>query len=335
MNNYSVLPEWPAAYPETGARAILKQENSDFIVTELPLTLPSGEGEHVWLEVEKNGSNTAYVAAEIAELAGVRDMDVGFAGLKDRYAITTQWFSIYLPRVEAPDFSQLDNEEFKILKQTRHVKKLRRGDLVGNHFKILLRDFHGDKEKVEANLKAVVESGVPNYFGPQRFGREGDNVEQGRMMLNREIRVRNTKRKGLYLSSVRSFIFNEVMAERIRRGLWGQSLVGDINDDQGMPTGPLWGRGRLATTDDALALETAMVEPHQTLCDGLEHSGLSQERRALAAKPVGMKWEWLEESQLLLTFSLPAGYYATSLIRELMQTEEPSRDTPDDAITVE
>ena len=100
MNNYSVLPEWPAAYPETSARAILKQENSDFIVTELPLTLPSGEGEHVWLEVEKNGSNTAYVAAKIAELAGVRDMDVGFAGLKDRYAITTQWFSIYLPRVE-------------------------------------------------------------------------------------------------------------------------------------------------------------------------------------------------------------------------------------------
>ena len=82
-----------------------------------------------------------------------------------------------------------------------------------------MRDFHGDKEKVEANLKAVVESGVPNYFGPQRFGREGDNVEQGRMMLNREIRVRNTKRKGLYLSSVRSFIFNEVMAERIRRCL--------------------------------------------------------------------------------------------------------------------
>lgn len=335
MGNYSVLPEWPAAYPDTGAHAILKQKNSDFVVTELPLALPSGEGEHVWLEVEKNGSNTAYVAAKIAELAGVRDMDVGFAGIKDRYSISKQWFSIYLPRVEAPDFSQLDNEEFTILKQTRHVKKLRRGDLVGNHFKILLRDFKGDKEKVEANLKAVVAYGVPNYFGPQRFGREGDNVEQGRAMLNREIRVRNPKIKGLYLSSVRSFIFNEVMGERIRRGLWGHSLAGDIYDDQGMATGPLWGRGRLTSTEDTLALETEMVEPHQGLCDGLEHSGLSQERRALAAKPVSMTWEWLEESQLLLTFSLPAGYYATSLIRELMQTEEPSRDIPDDVVTVE
>ncbi len=331
MTQYTTLPPWPNAYPASGACATLKGLNEDFIVTELPLQLPSGEGEHLWLDVEKNGANTAFVAQQLADAAGVNEWDVGYAGLKDRYAITRQWFSIYLPngkgKGETPDLTQLQHPEFKVLSQNRHVRKLRPGDLKGNRFRIVLRDVVGDRDAVEANLKAVALHGVPNYFGAQRFGFEGGNVEQGRAMLAREIRVRNPKKKGIYLSAVRSFVFNEVLALRIQQGLWGKTLAGDVMDDDGRPTGPLWGRGRVSSTDQAQALENGVAACHATLCEGMEHVGLDQERRALVASPVDMSWDWLQANQLVLTFSLPAGNYATSVLNEILRTTEPDRLT--------
>ena len=325
----TTLPPWPHAHAATGAHATLKCLNEDFIVTELPVQLPSGEGEHLWLDVEKNGANTAFVAQQLADAAGVQVRDVGYAGLKDRYAITRQWFSIYLPygkgKAETPDLTQLQHPEFKVLSQSRHVKKLRPGDLLGNRFRIVLRDVTGNRDAVEANLQAVAATGVPNYFGAQRFGFDGGNVEQGRAMLAREIRVRNPKKKGIYLSAVRSFVFNEVLALRIQQGLWGQTLPGDVMDEAGQPTGPLWGRGRVATTDQAQALERSVAERHATLCDGMEHAGLDQERRALVARPADMRWEWPQADQLVLTFSLPAGNYATSVLAEILHTTEPER----------
>jgi tRNA pseudouridine13 synthase len=336
---YTILPHWPNAYPATGASATLKGLNEDFLVTEMPLHQPTGEGEHIWLDVEKNGANTAFVAQRLAEAAGVQERDVGYAGLKDRYAITRQWFSIYLPNGkgegETTDLTQLQHPEFKVLAQSRHVKKLRPGDLQGNRFRIVLRDVTGDRGAIEANLEAVVSQGVPNYFGAQRFGFEGGNVEQGRAMLAREIRVRNPKKKGIYLSAVRSFVFNEVLALRIQQGLWGRTLPGDVMDEAGRPTGPLWGRGRVTTTDDAQALENAVAERHASLCDGLEHAGLDQERRALVASPVDMAWEWPQADQLVLSFWLPAGNYATSVLGEILRTTEPERHTESDAATVE
>lgn len=319
------LPLWPKTYPETNARAALKLHNADFLVIELPLVLPSGEGEHIWLYVKKDGANTAYVAQQLADYAGVKEMNVGYAGLKDRYAITEQWFSVYFPKGETPDFLSLKHDEFIVLKQTRHVKKCRRGDLSGNAFEIILRDVEGDKETIESNLKRIQQHGVPNYFGPQRFGHDGGNVEQGRMMLAREIRVSNQKRKGMYLSAVRSFVFNEILAERINNGLWGKTLEGDMLDDAGIPTAALWGRGRIASTAQAAELENAIAERHAALCEGLEHAGLTQERRTLAAIPKDMTWQWLDASQLQLNFSLAAGYYATSVLREVLEAKEPDR----------
>jgi tRNA pseudouridine13 synthase len=324
---YTSLPPWPRAYPASGASATLKCLNEDFIVTELPLQLPSGAGEHLWLDVEKNGANTAFVAQQLAAAAGVKEWDVGYAGLKDRYAITRQWFSIYLPKGETPDLTPLQHPEFKVLSQSRHVKKLRPGDLQGNRFRIVLRDVAGDRDAIEANLKAVASQGVPNYFGAQRFGFDGGNVEQGRAMLAREIRVRNPKKKGLYLSAVRSFVFNEVLALRIQQGLWGQTLPGDVMDQAGRPTGPLWGRGRVSTTAEAQALEIGVAARHATLCDGMEHAGLDQERRALVASPLDLSWEWPQADQLVLAFSLPAGTYATSVLNEILRTTEPERAT--------
>jgi tRNA pseudouridine13 synthase len=338
---YTTLPTWPNAYPVSGASASLKRHNEDFVVTELPLQLPSGEGEHLWLDVEKNGANTAFVAQQLAEATGVQERDVGYAGLKDRYAVTRQWFSIYLPSGkggETPDLTQLQHPEFKVLRQSRHVKKLRPGDLQGNRFRIVLRDVAGDPDAmkaIEANLQAVASHGVPNYFGAQRFGHDGGNVEQGLAMLAREIRVRNPKKKGIYLSAVRSFVFNEVLALRIQQGLWGQTLPGDVMDEAGRPTGPLWGRGRVVTTDQAQALENGVAERHAILCDGMEHAGLDQERRALVASPVDMSWEWPQAGQLVLSFSLAAGNYATSVLNEILRTTEPDRHTDSEPAAAE
>ena len=328
---YTTLPHWPTACPASGASAALKRLNEDFVVTELPLQQPSGQGEHLWLYIEKNGANTAFVAQQLAEAASVQDRDVGYAGLKDRYALTRQWFSIYLPKGETPDLTPLQHPEFKVLSQSRHVKKLRPGDLQGNRFRIVLRDVSGERDAVQASLQAVASQGVPNYFGAQRFGFEGGNVEQGRAMLAREIRVRNPKKKGIYLSAVRSFVFNEVLALRIEQGLWGKTLPGDVLDEVGLPTGPLWGRGRVAATDQALALESAVAERHALLCDGMEHAGLDQERRSLVARPADMAWEWPQDQPLVLAFSLPAGAYATSVLKEILSTTEPARHTDNES----
>lgn len=338
-SSHTALPPWPQAYPASGATATLKSRNEDFIVTELPLQWPGGEGEHLWLEIEKTGANTAFVAQRLAEAAGVQERDVGYAGLKDRHAITRQWFSIYLPHGKAagetPDLTLLQHPEFKVLRQSRHLKKLRPGDLQGNHFRIVLRDVAGDRAAIEANLQAVAAQGVPNYFGAQRFGFEGGNVEQGRAMLAREIRVRNPKKKGLYLSAVRSFVFNEVLALRIQQGLWGKTVPGDVMDEAGRPTGPLWGRGRVGTTDQAQALENSVAERHAALCDGMEHAGLDQERRALVAWPADLSWAWPQADQLELSFSLPAGNYATAVLNEILHTTEPERHAENEATAAE
>ncbi len=322
---YTLLPQWPKTYPETHASGSLKLHNEDFRVTELPLVLPSGEGEHIWLHVKKDGANTVYVAQCLADYADVKENDVGYAGLKDRYAITEQWFSIYFPKGETPDFLQLKHDEFTVLAQSRHVKKLRRGDLLGNQFKIILRDVEGEQARIDSNLMQIQQHGVPNYFGHQRFGHDGGNVEQGRLMLSQEIRVRNQKMKGIYLSAVRSFVFNEILATRISNGLWGKTVAGDILDDEDMATGALWGRGRVVTTADAAYLENTIAKQHASLCEGMEFAGLSQERRALAAIPKNMTWKWINETQLQFTFSLPAGYYATSVMREVLDAQEPKR----------
>jgi tRNA pseudouridine13 synthase len=134
---------------------------------------------------------------------------------------------------------------------------------------------------------------------------------------------------------VRSFVFNEVLALRIQQGLWGRTLPGDVMDETGRPTGPLWGRGRVITTDQAQALENGLAERHATLCDGMEHAGLDQERRALVANPAGMSWEWPQANQLVLTFSLPAGTYATSVLNEILRATEPDRRTENESAAVE
>jgi len=335
--------DWPKAYPETSAHGILKETAEDFQVDEIPLMSPAGEGEHIYLHIKKREVNTHWVARLLSEKFGVKEQDVSYAGQKDRYAVTTQWFSIYAPKIDLVLESRpFPDEDIEILVQTRHSKKLRRGDLVGNRFNITLRQVQSTsdlavdelKQQVEENLLAIKANGVPNYFGLQRFGRGGGNMDQALAMLTGKRREKNRQKKGIYLSAARSYIFNQVVAERIGQGLWGKSIVGDIDvenketENAQQATAPMWGRGRLNSLADTLDLEKTISAPLQELCDGMEHAGLKQERRDLVSNIENMQWQWLsnkEELSLNISFALASGHYATSVLQEFIQVEEPDR----------
>jgi tRNA pseudouridine13 synthase len=341
--------DWPRAYPETHAHGMLKLNPEDFQVNEIPLMSPSGEGEHIYLHIKKREVNTHWVARLLSEKFGVKEHDVSYAGQKDRYAVTTQWFSIYAPKIEKVLESRpFPEEDIEILLQTRHSKKLRRGDLIGNHFNIVLRDIkpvetsaslqNSDaadlQQAVEDNLQKIKLNGVPNYFGLQRFGRGGGNMDQALAMLTGQRREKNRQKKGIYLSSARSYIFNQVLAARIDKGLWGKSLAGDIDisinetQDANKATAPMWGRGRLNSESETLALEQAIAEPLKDLCNGMEHAGLNQERRQIVSNIEHMQWQWLEGTHscdLSISFALASGHYATSVLHEFIQVTEPDR----------
>lgn len=338
--------DWPKAYPETNAQGILKLTPEDFQVDELPLMMPCGEGEHIYLHIKKREVNTHWVARLLAEKLGVKEQDVSYAGQKDRYAVTTQWFSIYAPKVDVLlETRPFPDEDIEILQQTRHSKKLRRGDLIGNRFNITLRSIKSVSTSamtgeeltlaIEKNLQQIKLSGVPNYFGLQRFGRGGGNMDQALAMLTGKRREKNRQKKSMYLSAARSYIFNQVIAERINQGLWGKTLLGDVDvanavtEQSQQVTAPLWGRGRLSSQDDTLALEKVVSGPFHELCDGMEHAGLNQERRAIVSNIENMQWQWLQEEQdggvLNISFALASGHYATSVLQEFISVEEPER----------
>lgn len=166
----------------------LKAQNTDFKVDELMPVELSGEGEHLWLKIEKDGSNTDWVAQQLAKFAGLKSMAVSYAGMKDRHAVTTQWFSLHLPGMDDPDFSQLASDEFKILQQKRHDRKLKRGALSGNRFSIRIIELQGKLDSLDARLQQIKQQGVPNYFGEQRFGREMGNLFKAEKLFNRELK---------------------------------------------------------------------------------------------------------------------------------------------------
>jgi tRNA pseudouridine13 synthase len=348
--------DWPKAYPETNAHGILKLNPEDFQVDEIPLVSPCGEGEHIYLHIKKREVNTHWVARLLSEKFGVKENDVSYAGQKDRYAVTSQWFSIYAPKIEMTIESRpFPDEDIEILVQTRHSKKLRRGDLVGNRFNIVLRDIKLSEapisrqdtdslpqsdvadlqQTIEDNLQKIKLNGVPNYFGLQRFGRGGGNMDQALAMLTGQRREKNRQKKGIYLSAARSYIFNQVLAARIGQGLWGKSLAGDIdtasNETQNAnkATAPMWGRGRLNCQSETLILEQTISEPLQDLCNGMEHAGLNQERREIVSSIENMQWQWLKGEEgsyaLNISFALASGHYATSVLQEFMRVTEPDR----------
>jgi tRNA pseudouridine13 synthase len=325
--------------PAVLSRARLRTVPEDFVVEEqMPFTL-TGSGEHLWLKVRKRGFNTEQVARQLAREAGLTPRAVGFAGMKDKRAVTVQWFSLHLPGRADPGWQGLP-PGIEVLEAARHGRKLQRGALRGNRFEIVLRECSGEPAALHARLDAIRRDGVPNYFGEQRFGHAGGNVAHARAMFTGAAPAPDRHRRGIYLSAARAFLFNEVLAERIRAGHWQTPLPGEacvlagsnsffVTDEPDEPlrrrlaehdvhlSGPLWGAGEPPTRGTVRTLEERVIAGHADLAAGLAREGLRQERRALRVIPADIEAEPLEADGWRLRFSLPAGSYATAVLREL------------------
>ena len=206
----------------------LRGRPEDFVVEEQLGYVASGDGEHVFLTISKRGRNTQEVARAIARLAGVRQVAVGYAGLKDRHALTTQHFTVQLPGREAPDWSALEDGTLQVLGAERHHRKIRRGTLKGNRFIIRVDQVEGDRESAEQRLRLIGTQGVPNYFGSQRFGREGGNLVRVAEMFDGRGRKPGREQRSLLLSAARAQLFNRVLEARVENASWNQALDGDV-----------------------------------------------------------------------------------------------------------
>ena len=344
MQRMPMTPSLPRAHGAAVLTARFRASAEDFRVDEIDGFEPSGQGEHLLLTIEKRGLNTADVAARLARWAGVRDVAIGYAGLKDRHAVTRQRFTVHLPGRDAPELATLESDALRVLESQRHSRKLPRGALAGNRFELMLRDVVGDAAAIDARLQAIAARGVPNYFGEQRFGRAGDNVAQARAMFAGR-RVRREERS-LLLSAARSELFNRVLAERVRRDAWDTGLAGEVWMLDGRrsvfgpeaptdklqarcaafdihPTGPLWGRGELRSADEVRDLEEASLDSADAreLRAGIERAGMEQERRSLRMRPAALAWERPGPDVLRLAFELPPGAYATTVLAELGDLE--------------
>ncbi|MCX7096704.1 MAG: tRNA pseudouridine(13) synthase TruD [Methylococcales bacterium] len=338
MQSYEI-PDWPYVYGQPSGVGKIRSVPEDFIVIENLAFEPSGSGEHTFLLIEKIGENTDYVARQLSRFANVRQRDVSYAGLKDRHAVTRQWFSVWLPGKEDPDWAAFATDSIKVLYTVRHARKLKRGVLSGNRFKLRIRDWQGDQAKTLQQLEAIKVGGIANYYGPQRFGNEGQNVNKALAMFQGKKVGR--EQRSLYLSAARSFLFNQVLACRIRQNQWDQALAGDtylfdqshscfnsllpdadvlrrLADHTIHPSGVLWGKGQSSVSADALALEQAVIDTYPDLAQGLVASGLELDRRALRVNVPDLHWQFIDANTLMLEFTLPAGSYATSVLREII-----------------
>ncbi len=330
----------PRAWGEPCGSAVLKAQPEDFRVTEVLDIELSGAGEHLWLLLAKRNLNTEDVARQLARAAGVKLQDVSYAGLKDRRAITSQWFSLQLPGRADPDFSALWNSDLSCLESRRHSRKLQRGAHSANHFAIRLSHLQASQPELEQRLGQLAVAGVPNYFGPQRFGRDGGNIDQARHWAERSALPPARGTRSRLLSTARSLIFNQVLAQRVADGSWNKLRDGDClaftdsrshfaaqrlaTDDPRLdaldvhPTGPLWGGGASPATEAVWALEQRVAATEPVFCAWLEGAGLEQQRRILRLPIKGLTWHYPSTDCLELEFTLPTGCFATVVLRELL-----------------
>ena len=339
-------------YQSLNITAKLKSHADDFVVEEnIPVEF-SGDGEHCWLYIKKRGCNTDWIAQQLAQYCNVKKMAVAYAGLKDRHAVTSQWFSVQLPGKPTPDWQEFESsfispgsdESVQVLHSFRHNRKLQRGALKSNTFKIILRELSDSSESMFESLKQrcaeIAHYGVPNYFGAQRFGRNYNNLEQAEKLFARPRYKVAKHKRSLYLSAARSWLFNHILSDRIKRDVWNRRLPGDVfmlngksacfKDDANIvdelnqrlslneinPTAILWGEGDVMVTSQAAELEAAVIDRFPVFRDGLVAARLQAQRRSCRLIP-----EQLGCSQLgkdfVVSFTLPAGSYATMVLAEI------------------
>ncbi|MDB6006231.1 MAG: tRNA pseudouridine synthase [Prosthecobacter sp.] len=326
-------------------KARFKVEPEDFVVEELLGFEPSGEGEHCLVWVEKRNLDSNAAAARLADALGIRRRLVSHCGLKDRHAVTRQWFSLHMPGQPPPEVAALESEGLRVLRITRNLRKLRRGIHLGNRFTIRLREPNFDAAVAAQRWQAIADQGAPNFFGVQRFGNDGQNVAKARAMFRGEFTPGDRLLRGLLLSAARSHLFNAVVAGRMAGGTWDKPLTGEVFGfaDNGtilLPenqrgdeatrfesgivelTAPLWGSGELQSVDEVRRLEQELLAGFTELTAGLEAFGLRQERRVMRLRPLDSVFEVMENGDLQIRFDLPKGTYATTLLRELAELDE-------------
>lgn len=328
----------PTALGGVAGSGVIKAAPEDFRVTEELGFTPNAGGEHLWLNIEKSGWNTEDVAVWLAKAAGIHRLSVGYSGLKDKHAITSQWFSLQLPGKPDPDFDWPVG--LRCLKASRHSRKLNRGTHRSNYFQLRVTDLTVDAELLAARLAAVVEHGVPNYVGAQRMGRGGSNLDNAHAWLGGigEAPRKRTLRS-LWLSAMRSHLFNQVLAERVRLGVWGSLLDGDILQPVGSrglfyaadepladarlaagevhPTAPMPGAGGMQASGACAELETRLLAPFAAQIDGLAREDVDGVRRATRLLVSKLQWQ-LHDNTLELCFRLPTGAFATTVLAELI-----------------
>mgnify|MGYP000120534042 CR=1 FL=1 len=333
-------PSLSYLYGKPEFTADLRTEMADFKVFERLPFEPSGEGEHLLLHIRKTGCNTVFVARQLAKFFGVKERDVTYAGLKDRFAVTEQWFGVHLPGKHDIDTAGFSEDGVEILECTRHNKKLKTGALLGNTFKLTLRNVN-DVLGLARKWQMVAAFGVPNYFGEQRFGIDGGNIEAAKAMFNGK-KVRDKKKRSIYLSAARSFLFNSVVSKRVDDKSFEQPHAGDVMMLAGSQsifkpetideeiiqrfqekdidmTAPMWGRGALKTDENIGQLEANLKKEFAELCNGLEENGLKQERRRIRLNLTEADIEYSEQDKIVtLSFFLSSGCFATTILRELV-----------------
>lgn len=340
--------QWRYLHNKPQISGVLKDRVEDFIVRERLGYEPCGEGEHIYLWVRKQGLNTAFVAEEIAKFCQLPLRAVTYAGRKDKYAITEQWFSVHKPGLAEYNWSAFSLAGSEILKAIRHNKKLRVGVLKGNQFELVVRHL-STTNGLQQRLELIASEGVPNYFGGQRFGdtrhhQQGGNLALAQTMIAGDA-IRNRNKRSMAISALRAWLFNQFVSERITHNCFTQALRGDLMILSGsasffcaeqiepqtmqrlqsgdiLISAPMWGEGQLASKVEALEFESRVAADNITVAQALATLGLKQERRAIALRPQNMAWH-IAQQELKISFELPAGAFATSVLREVVNAQAP------------
>ena len=327
--------DWARAHGPALFSAAIRSEPSEFDVTEELGFEFSGDGEHDYLFIEKTNANTEWVSRQLARFAKVPQRDVGYAGLKDRRAVTRQWFSV--PRWHSPDWHRLQADGIRLLEVERHDRKLRRGAHRGNRFRIVLRGALPKASQLDERLTSIAQAGVPNYFGEQRFGRQGSNIALANAWADGRRLGRH--KRSLAISTARSYLFNRVLDKRVRERSWNRLVAGDTVNLDG--TGSVF---EINAVDNELERRCRQMDIHPAgaLCGQgtplssipAEHENwlhaLTRARVKPASRPfrlvvANLQWS-IAGGSLELRFKLGRGAYATAVLRELADITNEARE---------
>lgn len=348
QSNRAQAPDFPPVaylYGEPQATANLRTQADDFIVDEELSFTPTGHGEHLLLLVEKIGQNTQYVAKQIAAAAGLKARLVSYAGLKDRHAVTRQWFCLPVPIKQELHYQDWNIEGVRILQTMRHQRRLKLGSIKQNHFQLKLRKI-SDKAEVESKLQQIVQ-GVPNYYGEQRFGHFGGNLQLAARLFAGES-IPDRQLRGLALSASRSMLFNQQVSARVQQQLFLTLLPGAVVQLDGSgsvfcvpelteeisrrlqeqdvhPTAILPGIGKVLESGAALDWQLQQLAPYQHWVQALCDLNVNTERRSCRLVPKALSYQWQDDT-LMLQFALPTGCFATSVLRELVKYQDLGRE---------